>query len=370
MKLIRKKNSPFWWYDFYFEGKRYRGSTGEKAKAAAAGIAANALTRLSEGSSITTRNRKAPTLREFSDRFLPWVHDSNTIKPNTRRYYQYGWRLLSITKMAQMPIDQITEEVIDTVRFRRAIVDRRTGKYTGDVTDCSPAYTAQALRTLKVMLGQARKWKVLKERTPFTIPKPPGRDTLIDRETEAAIERELNDAQAYRKARHRAWLVMVIMQDTGMRPSEVFAIRLEDVRWAERRIWIPSGKTESSRRFVGISERMHYMLSTWCHGDESPGWLFPSRSKLGHLTSISTTFKRARDRAGLASSLVPYCARHTYGTFVMEATGNLFAVSKSMGHADIKSMEPYQHQNTQPLVSVINRRNGIVIPQSSSASIP
>ena len=45
----------------------------------------------------------------------------------------------------------------------------------------------------------------------------------------------------------------MVMQDTGMRPSEVFAIRLEDIHWSERRIWIPSGKTERSRRFVGIS---------------------------------------------------------------------------------------------------------------------
>ena len=42
---------------------------------------------------------------------------------------------------------------------------------------------------------------------------------------------------------------------------------------------------------------------------------------------------------------------------MMEATGNLFAVSKSMGHRDIKSMEPYQHQKTEPLVIAINQRN-------------
>jgi hypothetical protein len=41
----------------------------------------------------------------------------------------------------------------------------------------------------------------------------------------------------------------------------------------------------------------------------------------------------------------------------MEATGNMFAVSKSMGHADIKSMEPYQHQKIEPLVIAINQRN-------------
>jgi site-specific recombinase XerC len=55
--------------------------------------------------------------------------------------------------------------------------------------------------------------------------------------------------------------------------------------------------------------------------------------------------------------LVPYSARHTYGTYTMEKSGNAFAVSKSMGHADLKSMEPYQHQELEPLRVAINQRN-------------
>ena len=41
----------------------------------------------------------------------------------------------------------------------------------------------------------------------------------------------------------------------------------------------------------------------------------------------------------------------------MEKSGNAFAVSKSMGHADLKSMEPYQHQEPEPLRIAINQRN-------------
>jgi hypothetical protein len=41
----------------------------------------------------------------------------------------------------------------------------------------------------------------------------------------------------------------------------------------------------------------------------------------------------------------------------MEKSGNAFAVSKAMGHADLKSMEPYQHQELEPLREAINNRN-------------
>lgn len=357
MQLKRKARSPFWWYDFYFEGKRYRGSTGEKTKAAAGTVAATTLTRLTEGSTINKRSHRAPILREFSKRFLAWAENSNTLKPNTRRYYKYGWRLLSFSVLASMPIDQITAETIDVMKFRRPVVDRKKREDTGVMVDCLRAYTNQALRTLKVMLGKAREWKVLRERTSFTIPKAPGRDVLIDDAAESAIERELGNSQTRSKARYQAWLVTMTMQDTGMRPSEVFEIRIENLHWAERRIWIPSGKTAKARRFVGMTERMHELLSTWCLGDEGRGWLFPSRSKTGHLTSIAGSFQAARDRAGLDSRIVPYSARHTYATYTVRATGNLFAVRDQMGHVDIKSMAPYQHQQTDELVVAVNKRN-------------
>jgi len=41
----------------------------------------------------------------------------------------------------------------------------------------------------------------------------------------------------------------------------------------------------------------------------------------------------------------------------MEKSGNAFAVAKSMGHVDLKSMEPYQHQKLEPLRDAINERN-------------
>jgi integrase len=156
------------------------------------------------------------------------------------------------------------------------------------------------------------------------------------------------------------------MMDTGARPSEVFAMRLENIDWVGRRIFIPAGKTEQAKRWVGMTERMHKELSTWRQGSDGPGWLFPSRvggSKHGHLNSIASSFKSACVRDGLDTKLVPYLARHTFGTTAMRATGNTFAVMKAMGHASVLSMAPYQHQETDQVTTVMNHRNaGAVQP--------
>jgi hypothetical protein len=52
-----------------------------------------------------------------------------------------------------------------------------------------------------------------------------------------------------------------------------------------------------------------------------------------------------------------FIARHTYGNYTMEKSGNAFAASKSMGHADLESMEPYQRQEPEPLRVAINQCN-------------
>ena len=152
-------------------------------------------------------------------------------------------------------------------------------------------------------------------------------------------------------------IFLVIAQDTGMRPKEILRIRIEHIDWTNMRVWNPYGKTAKSRRFVPMSKRMKDVLEARC-GKGKEGWVFPSdRSNSGHLNSIAVGFRSLRQRTGVSSKVVPYSARHTYGSFTMEATGNIFAVADSMGHVDIQSMKPYQHHRLDPLREVIDRRN-------------
>ena len=46
---------------------------------------------------------------------------------------------------------------------------------------------------------------------------------------------------------------------------------------------------------------------------------------------------RARKKAGLPEDLVLYRARHDFGTYVLQKTGNIAAVMNSMGHSDVKT---------------------------------
>jgi integrase len=355
MPLFKQPRSKVWWYSFYFNGKRNRGTTGETTKQAAVAVEAAALARLMEGK---PKVGQVPILQVFAVRFLKWSENNQRLTINSKKFYTYGWRLLSFSRLATMTLDQLTPEILDCTQFIRPVIDRKTRKETGVLIPCSTTYTNQALRTLKTMMGKAEEWGEIPKRPKVTTLKTVGRDQLIDRSAEkslqSAYQKPSKNARV-RRLRDQAWLFMVILQDAGMRPDEVFPMRIENIRWSEKRIWVPSGKSSNATRFVGMSDRMFQLLSVWCSG--RTGWVFPSKSRSGHLESIAKGFQAARKAAGLDTRIVPYSARHTYGTFTMAATGNVFAVSKSMGHADIRSMTPYQHQDIDPLNEAINQRN-------------
>jgi integrase len=275
--------------------------------------------------------RRAPLLCDFAPRFLEWVDHARHLAPKSRRYYRVGWNQIRGTPLMGMNLDRITTEELDSLALGG-----------------SPSYVNQALRTLRRLLGKAAEWKVIAVPPTVKLMKEVGREITIDRETEAKL---------LAVAKQPVKDVLIIMQDTGMRPDEVFRIRVENIDWTRRLIFNPGGKTKAARRHVPISERMLDILMLRCSGKRE-GWLFPSaRAAGGHLTTVAKQFRDARSKAGLPGQLVLYCARHTFGTAAYEATGNLAMVMNVMGHTDVRTSMRYQHPVLDSVREAIDQRN-------------
>lgn len=149
------------------------------------------------------------------------------------------------------------------------------------------------------------------------------------------------------------------MRDTGMRNErELYRVRIENIDWNNRVVFVPDSKTPSGRRTVPISDRAFEVLRARCEGKRE-GWVFASkRSKAGHLTTMADHFRQARRKAKLPAELVLYCGRHDYGTRVMKQTGNLKAVMLTMGHKDVKTAMRYQHPEVEIVRQALNQLSG------------
>ena len=147
LSLFKPPDSRYWWYSFYFEGQRHRNSTKKTTRTAAAVVEATELARLQEGRPSQVRRKKPPTLRDFSERFLEWVKDSQRLTPNGKRYYQYGWRLLSQSKLMGMRLDQIRKTLLSPLFSMRPALNRKEKNEHGK-------YVAAAGKEMIVCSGQ------------------------------------------------------------------------------------------------------------------------------------------------------------------------------------------------------------------------
>jgi integrase len=117
---------------------------------------------------------------------------------------------------------------------------------------------------------------------------------------------------------------------------ELYRMRVENIDWTSRLIFNPDSKTRQGRRWVPMSDRVFEILEAHCKG-RTEGWVFPSIRKGKHITGglVNKQWVAARKKAGLPEDLVLYCARHDFGTCVLQQTGNLKLVMDSMGYADV-----------------------------------
>jgi integrase len=324
VKLFKKQKSKFYWYDFTVRSRRYQGSTQETKSVRALQVASLKLASVIESNDALPS--KPTVAREFAQRFLDWVN-SGRLEEKTRKFYRNGWRLLKNTSVAETRIDQITSDYSEQLKFPGSAAN----------ANC-------ALRTLRRMLHKAEEGKMIGHAPKIKMMKEHGRHLRLDDEAE---KRLLEGASANRWRQRTRELfrdIVVLMRDTGMRNQrELYRMRIENLDWETRVIFVPDSKTPEGRRLVPMSRRVFEVLRARC-GTTTQGWVFPSkRSASGQLCSIDRLFRQARQHAGLPKELGLYCARHDYGTRVLMRTGNLAAVIRTMGHRDVKTAMHYQH---------------------------
>jgi integrase len=349
VKLFKKKKSKFYWYDFAVRGQRYRGSTEETNFARAGKIAGLRLAAALEGSDPL--DRKAPVLDDFSPRFLKWVTEAK-LEEASKLYYRDGWKLLSQTKLKSMRIDQITNDDVEKLPI------------PGSASNFNCA-----VRTLSRMLHKAEEWKLIRKAPRLKRAREFERQLRLDDEAEKRLLAGAAECGWREVSLQLFEDVVKLMRDSGMRNRrELYRLRIENIDWRKRNLFIPDSKTEEGTRTVPMSDRVCEILRRRCAGKTS-GWVFPARRKGGknpYLGSIAKHFAEAREKAGLPKSLVLYCSRADFGTVIMIRTGNLKAVMKVMGHRDVKTAMKYQRPEVDIVRAALNTHEGVRAAQASA----
>jgi integrase/recombinase XerD len=151
-----------------------------------------------------------------------------------------------------------------------------------------------------------------------------------------------------RTERDRAIVEAMLL--AGLRRSEALGLRLDDVRWGERRLFIADGKG-GHQRLVPISPRFFTTLRVYFDrerpADAATDRLFvvlkgPHRGRPLTAKGLEEIITGARRRAGLCHGTC-HELRHTCFTRLREAGMALEALQAQAGHRSISSTQIYLH---------------------------
>jgi integrase/recombinase XerD len=153
----------------------------------------------------------------------------------------------------------------------------------------------------------------------------------------------------------RMTAMLEILYAAGLRVSELVSLPLHALRGRERVIII-RGKGDKERlapltakavkAVASYLEARSAFLPKKKGGAKDSPWLFPSRSKSGHITAArcAQMLKRLASDAGLPPARVsPHVLRHAFATHLIEGGADLRSVQQMLGHADITTTQIYTH---------------------------
>jgi integrase len=153
---------------------------------------------------------------------------------------------------------------------------------------------------------------------------------------------------ALRTHRDRAMVAAMVLG--GLRRCEVLGLRLEDLRVAERRVFIAEGKG-GRQRLIPVSGRFFAAVAAYLGAERPSGTgtdrVFvvlkgPRRGQPLSARGMEEILSAARCRAGLEHATC-HELRHTCLTRLREAGMALEAVQAQAGHASIESTRIYLH---------------------------
>jgi integrase len=345
------KRGSVWYFLFYLHGKRFKGSTGIRVQGRsnerkAREIEAERKREAMAGEPVTSlRPERAPVVRDFIAEFSQWVETINKA-PKTRADYLNGCRLILASSLAGMRLDHVTADDISATKFHD-----------------SPYSTNCALRTLRRALHRAMAKDQLRKIPKVKLVDAPRRERMVTVEDESRLLIAIEHAATIRRYQKRPASplkeVLTLMLDTGMRPSEVVRMRIEQIDTRQSCYFNARGKTARARRVVPLSDRVMPLLKARS-GDRREGWVFPSnKTKAGHveLRGLQKHFREIAQQLALPNDLKLYCARHTFGTVAMAETRDPGLVKEAMGHVDLKTTMGYMHPDVQRVKAVIDRHN-------------
>jgi len=141
--------------------------------------------------------------------------------------------------------------------------------------------------------------------------------------------------------KHRAMLMLIY--SAGLRRSELLNLRIGDVDFHRRLIFIRAAKGHKDRQSV-LAQNLIPVMQRYLEKYTPGFWVFEGLSGERYsATSLQSVLKRAARKAGVKKAVRLHMLRHSFATHLLEAGTSTRYIQVLLGHESPKTTEIYAH---------------------------
>jgi site-specific recombinase XerD len=151
--------------------------------------------------------------------------------------------------------------------------------------------------------------------------------------------------------KHR--LLLMLTYSSGLRVSEVVALKKEHIDVNRKAILIRAGKGRRDR-YTLLSDRAAQFIGDYCAIHKLEGWLFPGIPDRRHLSirSAQNIFDKALRNAGILKAVSIHSLRHTFATHLLESGTDIKYIQELLGHISLRTTQRYTHVARRSLLRI------------------
>ncbi|MEM7375006.1 MAG: site-specific integrase [Bacteroidota bacterium] len=137
--------------------------------------------------------------------------------------------------------------------------------------------------------------------------------------------------------------ILMLIYSAGLRIGESIRIRIEDINFERKSVFIKAGKGKKDRYSV-LSEKVAGVLQTYLTEYRPDYWLFEGQEGGQYSSSsIQKIFRRAVARSGVNPYSTVHTLRHSFATHLLERGMDLRYIQSLLGHKSPETTEIYTH---------------------------
>jgi site-specific recombinase XerD len=155
-----------------------------------------------------------------------------------------------------------------------------------------------------------------------------------------SVEEVTQFLESIPNSKHRA--ILFTAYATGLRLSEVAALRVEDIDSKRMMLRVVQGKGRKDR-YVMLSPLLLELLRAYWKTTRSREWLFPGRApgKPLSIQAVQAACAAAWKRSQLSKRVNLRCLRHCFATHLLESGADLRTIQVLMGHRSLQTTQRY-----------------------------